>query len=124
VSLSSLEGGTSTRGFTLASVGGEESSRGEVSSNLMRLVAVPKMEEVREESSVQPLAHLASATVRTFELVYSAGKIEVLLSAKNLDDIREYSELLSLVYGGMKFEDVGPSPAFLRELPAIVSLGY
>jgi hypothetical protein len=35
----------------------------------------------------------------------------------------EYSALLSLVYGGMKFEDVGRSRAFLPESPAIVGLG-
>jgi hypothetical protein len=89
----------------------------------VRLVAVPKMEKVLEDSSVQPLAHLASATVRTFELVYEGGKTEVLLSAETVDDMREYSALLSLVYGGMQFEDVGPSPAFLSELPAIVGPG-
>jgi len=119
MSLSSLEGGTSTRGFIPASVDGEEANLGEVSSNLVRLVAVPKMEKVLEDSSVQPLAHLASSTVRTFELVYEGGKTEVLLSAATVEDMREYSGLLGLVYGGLKLEKVEARPDFLRELGAM-----
>jgi hypothetical protein len=46
-----------------------------------------------------------------------------LVSAETVDDMGEYSALISLVYGEMKFEDVGPSPAFLSELPAMVGLG-
>jgi hypothetical protein len=120
MSLSSLGGGTSTRGFTLASIDGEEASRGEVSSNLVRLEAVPKMEKVLEDSSVQPLAHLASSTVRTFELVYEGGMTEVLLSAVTVDDMMEYAGLLSLVYGGLKLEKAEVRPAVLRELGAVV----
>jgi hypothetical protein len=93
---------TSTPGFTLASVSGEEASRGEVSSSLVRLVAVPKMEKAIEDSPVQPLAHLASSTVRTFELVYSEGKTDLLLSAETVEDMKKYVSLLSLVYGGLK----------------------
>ena len=36
------------------------------------------------------------------------------------DDTREYAGLLSLVYGGMKFENAEQPPSFLRELPRIV----
>jgi hypothetical protein len=121
-SLSSLEGGTSTRAFILASVAGEEadSSRYEVSSRLVKLVAVPKMEKVLDDSSVQPLAHLAASTVRTFELVYSSGKTEVLLSAETVDDMKKYASLLSQVYGGLKLEQADPAPRFLQQLPVII----
>jgi hypothetical protein len=116
MSLSSLGGGTSTRGFTLASVDGEEANRGEVSSSLVRLVAVPKMEKALEDSSVQPLAHLASSTVRTLELVYESGMTEMLLSAVTVEDMREYAGLLSLIYGGIKLGRAEPRPDFLGKL--------
>jgi hypothetical protein len=77
---------------------------------------VPKNEKVLEDAAVQPLVHLAISTVRTFELAYSEGRTEVLLSAATVEDMREYAKLLSLVYGGMKFEKAEPRPAFLREL--------
>jgi len=123
MSLSSLGGGTSTRGFALASVDGEEANRGDVSSSLVRLEAVPKMEKVLEDSAVQPLAHLASPTVRTFELVYGGGRTELLLSAETVDDMKNYTSLLSLVYGGLKLSNAEARPAFLLELPRSIALG-
>jgi hypothetical protein len=120
VSLSSLGGGTSTRGFTLASVDGEEANLGDVSSKLVRLEAVPKMEKALEDSSVQPLVHLASSTVRTFELVYSDGRTDLLLSAETVEDMREYAGLLTLVYGDMKLGRAEPRPDFLRKLPGML----
>jgi hypothetical protein len=122
-SLPSLEGGTSTRAFILANIAGEKtiSSGGdEISSKLVRLVKVPKNEKTLEDASVQPLAHLAASTVRTFELVYSGGKTEVLLSAETGEEMRKYSGLLKLVYGGLKLEKAEPQPTFLRELPAVM----
>ena len=89
----------------------------------VRLVAVPKMEKALEDSSVQPLAPPCGVTVRTFELVYSGGKTDLILSAETVEDMRKYAGLLSMVYGGMKLENVEPEPAFLRELPAVVGLG-
>jgi hypothetical protein len=122
MSISSLGCGTSTRGFSPASVDGEEANRGEVSSNLVSLVAVPKMEKVLEDTSVQPLAHLASSAVRTFELVYSDEKTQVLLSAETVENMKKYASLLSLVYGGLKLEQDDPAPRFLERLPVVVGL--
>ncbi len=122
-SLRSLEGGTSTRAFILARIAGEKATSGsgdDISSRLVRLVKVPKNEKVLEDASVQPLAHLAAPTVRTFELVYAGGKTDVLLCAETVDDMRKYAGLLSLVYGGMKLEGAEQQPSFLRELPGIV----
>jgi hypothetical protein len=124
-SLHSLEAGTSTRAFMLANIGEQETISGtgdDVSSKLVRLVKVPKNEKVLEEASVQPLAHLAAPTVRTFELVYSEEKTEVLFSAETTNDMREYARLLSLVYGGMKFESAEPCPRFLSGLLSIVGV--
>ncbi len=84
----------------------------------------------RDEKRVNPIArtnadfrfHLAAPTVRTFELVYSGGRTDILLSAETVEDMRKYAGLLSLVYGGMKFESAEPHPDFLRELPSTVGL--
>ena len=65
-------------------------------------------------------SHLAAPRVRTFELVYSGGRTEVLFSAETLEDMRKYAGLLGLVYGGMKFEIAEPQPGFLRELISMV----
>ena len=124
-SLRSLEGGTSTRAFVLASIAGEKAISGGgdgFSSELVRLVKVPKNEKVLEDASVQPLAHLAAPTVRTFELVYSGGKTEVLLSAETVEDMGKYAQLLNLVYGSMKYEASDQVPEFLKELPRMIGL--
>jgi hypothetical protein len=122
----SSRGATSTRAFILACTAGEKAVSGsgdDISSELVRIAKVPKNEKILEDASVQPLAHLAAPTVRTFELVYSGGKTEVLLSPETVEDMRNYAGLLSLVYGGLKLEKVEPQPALLRELPSIVGLG-
>jgi hypothetical protein len=122
-SLRSLEGGTSTRAFILARIAGQKATADSgdgSSSELVRLVKVPKNEKILEDASVQPLMHLAAATVRTFELVYSGGRTEVLFSAETVEDMRKYAGLLGLVYGGLKLEKAERRPAFLSELPAIM----
>ncbi len=125
-SLSSLEDEESKREFTQGKVEEEEegkaSQSSDISSKLVRLAKVPTTEEVLEDSAVQPLSHLAAPTVRTFELVYSGGTTEALLSAETVEDMRNYFGLLNLVYGSMKFETTEAIPLFLRELPAIVGL--
>jgi len=126
-SLRSLRGGTSTRGFIQGNVEEKETRSDDgddaISSKLLRLVAVPRMEKALDDRSVQPLNHLAAATVRTLELVYSGGKTDLMLSAETVDDMRKYAGLLAIVYGGIKFENANPKPAFLRELPPVVGLG-
>jgi hypothetical protein len=118
-SLGSLVGGTSKRGFVQGSVAGEEKSSGrgdDLSSRVVRIAKVPENEKLLDEASVQPLVHLATSTVRTFELVYSGGVTEALLSAETVEDIKAYAGLLSLVYGGMKLEKAERQPAFLQGL--------
>jgi hypothetical protein len=125
-SLSSLEDEESKREFTEGKVEEEEETKPsqtcEISSKLVRLVKVPTTEEVLEDSAFQPLSHLAAPTVRTFELVYSGGKTEVLLSAETVEDMRKYAGLLGLVYGTIKLKDSKSQPAFLQELPAVIGL--
>jgi hypothetical protein len=67
-----------------------------------------------------PFNHLASPTVRTFEIAYSRGKTEILLSAKTLDDMARYADLFNQVYGELELVKAEPNPAFLEELPGIV----
>ena len=91
-------------------------------AEVVRMVKVPKFEKTLEDSATQPFDHLASATVRTFELVYSKGKTEILLSAKTLDDMGRYVDLFSQVYGELELEKAERRPALLAGLPAIVGL--
>lgn len=125
-SLHSLQGGTSNRQFTKGNIADEETNSTDadsISSTLVRLAKVPKNEESLEDTSVQPLTHLAAPTVRTFELVYSGGATEVLFSAETVEDLRKFAGLLSLVYGSMKFQMAEARPAFLQELPVILGIG-
>jgi hypothetical protein len=70
-SLTSVKGGNSTRGFAPDKVAGEETKDGqmEISSRVVRLEEVPRMEKAQVDASVEPLFHLATSTVRTLELV-------------------------------------------------------
>ncbi len=123
-SLRSVTWGAPTRGFTSGKIGGEtEGSDGNVATaRLVRLARIPKNEKILEDISVQPLDHLASASVRTFEIVYCDGKTEIMLSVKTLGDMRRYVDLFNSVYGDLKFENADPRPAFLRQLPSMVGL--
>jgi hypothetical protein len=127
-SLSSLEDEESKRDYSQGKVEEEEeeetkeSQTSEISSKLVRFVKVPTTDEVLADSAIQPLSHLAAPTVRTFELVYSEGATEVLLSAESVEDMRKYAQLLNLVYGSMKYEASDQVPEFLKELPRIIGL--
>ena len=97
MSLSSLEGGTSSRGFTLTSVDGEGGIRGEVSSNLVRLVAVPKMEKALEEEhgpASRPPRFVDGEDVRAR---LPRGRTGLLLCAATVAEMRRYAGLLSTV---------------------------
>ena len=125
-SLSSLEDEESKRDYSQGKVEEEEEAKaggsGDISSKLVRLVKVPTTEEVLEDSAIQPLSHLAAPTVRTFELVYSGGSTDVLLSAETAEDMRKYALLLNLVYGSMKYEASDQAPEILKELPRMIGL--
>jgi hypothetical protein len=121
-----LEDEESKRDYTQGKVEEDEETKasqsGDVSSKLVRLVKVPTTEEVLADSAIQPLAHLAAPTVRAFELVYSEGATEVLLSAESVEDMGKYAQLLNLVYGSMKYEARDQVPEFLKELPRMIGL--
>jgi hypothetical protein len=124
-SLASLTWGAFTRGLTRGRVAGEKGSSGardDITTSLVRLARVPKIEKVLEDSEVQPLAHLASGTVRSFEIIYSRGKTNLALSAETVQDMRTYVDLFDSVYGQLRYERLDPLPDFLRQLPTIVGL--
>ncbi len=119
-SLLSVSWGNSFRGYDRAKI--EEGAkpdagqREDITSNIVELSEVPRMEKILEEVSIQPLGHLASDTVRTFELIYAAGHTELVLSAETVDDMRKYASLLDSVYGDLKLATAEKVPAFLRKL--------
>jgi len=124
-SLHSLQAGTSNREFAKGNMVEEETvslQDGNAVSRLLKLSKVPRNEMALEDVSIQPLAHLAAPTVRTFELIYSGGMTEVLLSSETVEDVRNYVGLLSLVYGEMKFQSAEGRPAFLQQLPPLIGL--
>jgi hypothetical protein len=86
------------------------------------MVEVPEFQKVLDDSAIQPFDHLASATVRTFELVYSKGKTDVILSAKTLDDMGRYLDLFNQVYGELELEKANPRPTYLQELSGILDV--
>jgi hypothetical protein len=119
-SLRSVSWGNSARGYDRAKVEGgakpDAGLREDVTSSVVRLAEVPRMERVLEDSAIKPLGHLPSATVRTFELVYAAGHTELVLSAETVEDMRKYAGLLDSVYGDLRLEAAEKVPAFLRRL--------
>ncbi|MDG7006654.1 MAG: hypothetical protein JRN06_00250 [Nitrososphaerota archaeon] len=123
-SLHSVAWGNSSRGYTRAKIGDDAKAdsglRDDITSKVVRLTQVPKMEEVLEDVSVQPLDHLSSTAVRTFELVYRSGHTEFVLSAENVDDMRKYAGLLDSVYGDLNLETADQTPPFLRQLTAVM----
>jgi hypothetical protein len=123
-SLRSVIWGTPTRAFTPGriDVGAENREDNGAPARLVRLAKIPKYEKILEDVSVQPLDHLASASVRTFEIIYLNGKSDIMLSAETPGDMRKYVNLLNSVYGDLKCENAEPLPAFLRQLPLIVGL--
>jgi hypothetical protein len=129
-SLCSIEFGASARGYTRAKMS-NDSGRGssgagqrrDITSKLVGLVTAPKMKTVLEDSSVQPLDHLSSTTVRTFELVYQGHQTRLVLSAESVEDMRKYLVLLDSVYGELDLESVEQCPEYLRELPGALGFG-
>jgi hypothetical protein len=70
------------------------------------------------------LAHLASDTVRGFEIIYSSGKTEILLSTRTADDMRIYLDLFDNAYGQLSYEKIDNTvPGFLKQMPSIVGVG-
>jgi hypothetical protein len=118
-SLRSISWGNSARGYNRAEIEKnakpDSGLREDITSSKVRLAEVPRMEKILEDDSIQPLDHLSAETVRTFELVYSAGHTELLLSAETVDDMGKHASLLDSVYGDLGLENADKVTAFLRQ---------
>jgi len=92
-----------------------------LSTTIMRTRELPRWEEEPDENTSARLGHLASATERSFEILYQSGEMIIQLSSKTPEDLLQYRNLFESVYGEIKFEEVtDPKPEFLKEVPGIV----
>src|SRR5208283_5864760 len=125
--LKSVNWGPSKKPFGKGQLGGKEAAYGggppAVPAQFLRIAEVPRTKEAPDDSALMPFNHLASQTVRTFEIVYSGGKTELLLSAKTLDDMGSYADLLYQVYGELELAKTNAAPDFLHRLAGIVGVG-
>ena len=126
-SLKSINWGPSKKAFGRAQLGGKEAAYTGgppiVPAQLLRIAETPRTKEAPDDGVLLPFSHLASQTVRTFEIVYCGGKTELLVSAKTLDDMGTYADLLYQVYGELELAKANVAPDFLHQLTGIVSVG-
>jgi hypothetical protein len=94
-----------------------------VPAQLLRIAETPRTKDAPDDRALLPFNHLASQSVRTFEIVYCGGKTELLLSAKTLDDMGTYADLLYQVYGELELAKANAAPDFLHQLTGIVGVG-
>jgi hypothetical protein len=91
-------------------------------SNLVKLGKVPWIDEPLKEKDTERLSLLPSTTVRSFELLFTSGRTEIVLSSRSERDVREYVGVLESVYGELDIVGAPAAPDFLREVPRIVGL--
>ena len=89
---------------------------------LLRLAEVPKIVEPLKDEKLERLALLPSTTVRGFEVIFSGGGSEILLSSKTERDLTEYLGVMESVYGTLSVVEATDTPAYLKEIPGIVGL--
>ncbi|MDE1852738.1 MAG: hypothetical protein KGI38_03200 [Thaumarchaeota archaeon] len=104
--------------------GNGESPTVAVSSRVkvLGLAKVPKIDEPLEDERLERLALLPSASVRGFEVLFSGGASQMLLSSRTERDATEYLGVMESVYGTLDVIEMPPVPAYLREIPRIVGL--
>ncbi|MGH9920728.1 MAG: hypothetical protein ACRD6W_17890, partial [Nitrososphaerales archaeon] len=122
--LHSVRWGPSRKAFGKGQLGGQEPAYEggppSVPAQLLRIVEVPRTKDVPNDVAVLPFNHLASQTVRTFEIVYCPGRTDLLLSARTLDDMGSYADLFYQVYGELVLEKAVPRPEFLKQLASLI----
>ena len=89
---------------------------------VLRLAEVPKIVEPLKDEKLERLALLPSTTVRGFEVIFSGGGSEILLSSKTERDLTEYLGVMESVYGTLSVVEATDTPAYLKEIPGIVGL--
>jgi hypothetical protein len=108
--------------------GGEENGGSPLAATIatrvkaLKLTEVPKIVEPLKDEQLQRVALLPSTTVRGFEVVFSGGGSEILLSSKTERDLKEYLGVMESVYGTLDVLEITPTPAYLKEIPSLVGL--
>ena len=108
--------------------GGEEEGSSHPAANkaaramVLRLAEVPKIVEPLKDEKLERLALLPSTTVRGFEVVFTGGSTEIILSSKTERDLKEYLGVMESVYGTLSVAEATDTPAYLKEIPGIVGL--
>ena len=108
--------------------GGEEEGGSHPAENkpsramVLRLAEVPKIVEPLKDEKLERLALLPSTTVRGFEVVFTGGSTEIILSSKTERDLKEYLGVMESVYGTLSVVEATDTPAYLNEIPGIVGL--
>jgi len=91
-------------------------------SKVLRLTQIPLITEPLKEKDVGGLSSLPSSTVRGFEVLFSEGRTELLVSSRSDPEVKEYVGVLESVYGELGAKETPAKPSFLKEIPRIVGL--
>ncbi len=93
-------------------------------SNIVKLAKVPLIGEPLKEKDTERLSLLPSTAIRSFELLSTRGRTEIVLSSESERDVREYVGILESVYGELDIASAPVMPDFLREVPRVVGLAH
>jgi hypothetical protein len=101
--------------------GEEEGDKEEKERKGFRVAAISRMPALKEkldEAGSSRLRHLASNSRRSFELTYSqeSGRTDLFIGSETSEDLWQYEDLLSSLYGGVSFSDVDLVPSYIRTL--------
>jgi len=91
-------------------------------SKVLKLGQIPLINEPLKEKDTIRLSLLPSPTVRTFEILFSGGRTELLVSSRSESDVNEYVDTLESVYGELDVVETPAKPGFLKEIPPMVGL--
>jgi hypothetical protein len=89
---------------------------------VLGMAKVPKIGEPLKDEQVERLALLPSTTVRGFEVLFSRGATQILLSSKTKRNLKEYLGVMESVYGTLDLIQTTAKPAPLKEIPEMVGL--
>ena len=110
----------------LLELGGIEGSAGEETdggnATVSRLTKIPLIKEPLEKQGMERLSLLSSPTVRGFEIMFTPGKTNFVISSHSVSDLSRYLTVLKSVYGELSVVSEDPKPAFLAEIPNLVGL--
>jgi hypothetical protein len=92
------------------------------SSRILRIAKIPEITQPLKEEATERLALLPSMDTRGFEIVFSGGATQILLSTTRTSEMGEYLSVMNSVYGPLEVDAASARPEFLKQIPAIVGL--